>query len=306
MNRVAIFAHYDRDAVIDAYVLYYLRGLRAIASRVLFVSDSPLPPVEIAKLDGLAELVWAGRHGEYDFGSWKRGIAHLGAAVDNCDELVLANDSCYAPVFPFAEAFDRMAAVACDGWSGTATGGDGTVTHLNSYFQVYRRPVLADPAFRDFWPAVIPQPSHDEVVRQYENRLSEMLTARGHRLGSLIAPDALPLVLHGDYVHRVDVLRAPWLKAQLFRDNPLRVPALGAALSAVDRHYPRALIDAHLRRMIGADDPPHYHFRLGTFRRRWHALHIVARTRRDRWWKLQVRLYGVRVFAFGLPLRARR
>jgi lipopolysaccharide biosynthesis protein len=306
MNRIAIFAHYDRDAVVDEYVLYYLRGLREVASRILFVSDSPLPSNEIVKLEGLAECVSASRHGEYDFGSWKRGLARLGAEIDRCDELVLANDSCYAPVFPFAEAFDRMATIDCDAWSGTATGDGDKVKHLNSYFSVYRRCVLADRAFRDFWPMVTPQPSHDEVVRQYENRLSEILAERGYRLRSLVPPNPLPLVLHGDYVRRLAALRAPWLKVQLFRDNPLRVPSLGAALPEIDGHYPRALIDAHLRRIIGTDDPPHYHFRLGTFRRRWRKLHVVGRTRRDRWWKVQVRLYGVRVLAFGLPLRPRR
>lgn len=310
MNRIAIFAHYDRDVIIDDYVLYFLRGLRTVASRILFVSDTPLAPEQTAALDGLAELVWAGRHGEYDFGSWKRGIAHLGDRLADYDELILANDSCYAPVFPFGEAFARMAEVDCDAWSGTATGdAAGRVKHLNSYFLVFRRRVLSDPEFRAFWPAVAPKPSGTDVVEQYENRLSEMLISRGYRLRSLIPPDLVPVILHGDYVHSMTAHRAPWLKVKLFRDNPLRVPRLGLALAKLDPYYPRRLIDAHMRRIIGTDDPPHYHFRLGTVRWRWRdgrAIQLVTRVRNDRWWKMQIQLFGVRIFAFGLPLRPRR
>jgi lipopolysaccharide biosynthesis protein len=306
MNRIAIFAHYDRDAVIDEYVVYYLRGLREVAARILFVSDAPLARSEAAKLAGLAELVSATRHGEYDFGSWKRGIAHLGPELSGFDELILANDSCYAPVIPFQVVFARMAAIECDAWSGTATGDKGQVRHLNSYFLVFRRRILADPAFKDFWPGVTAQPTSQEVVMQYENRLSEMLAGRGYRLCSFAPPDRLPVVLLGNAVRCLSGYRLPWLKVKLFRDNPLHVAELGAALPKIDRYYPRRLIDAHQCRLIGTADPAHYHFRLGPFRRRWRFLAVVGRTRRDRWWKIQIRVFGIRVFGMALPLRRRQ
>ncbi len=305
MNRIAIFAHYDRDAVIDDYVLYYLRGLKEVVARLLFVSDAPLARPETGKLEGLAELVSAAPHGEYDFGSWKRGIGFLGSQLCQCDELVLANDSCYAPVVPFQVVFARMAESECDAWSGTATGDKGQVRHLNSYFLVFRRRILVDPAFTAFWRGVTSQPTSEEVVTHYENRLSEMLAGRGYRLGSFAAPDRLPLVLLGDAVKGLPGDRLPWLKVKLFRDNPLHVAELGAALPAIDRDYPRRLIDAHQRRLIGTADPAHYHYRLGPFRRRWRFLAVMARTRRHRWWKLQIQLFGIRVFAMALPLRRR-
>jgi hypothetical protein len=306
MNRIAIFAHYDHDAVIDEYVLYYLRGLKEVATRLLLVSDAPLARSETGKLEGLAELVSAAPHGEYDFGSWKRGIAYLGSQFFRCDELILANDSCYAPVVPFQVVFARMAEIECDAWSGTATGDNGQVRHLNSYFLVFRRRILADPAFNVFWRDVTPQPTSEEVVIQYENRLSEMLAGRGYRLSSFAAPDRLPVVLLGDALKGPPGYRLPWLKVKLFRDNPLHVAELGAALPEIDRSYPRRLIDAHQRRLRGTADPGHYHFRLGPFRRRWRFLAVIARTRRDRWWKMQIRLFGIRVFGMALPLRRRQ
>jgi lipopolysaccharide biosynthesis protein len=121
MKRIALFAHYDRDGIVDDYVIYYLRGLAPVADRILFVSDCELSAGEAAKLEGLAELVFAGRHGEYDFGSWKRGLAHLNYDLAGWDELILANDSCYAPVYPF-EDFEKMKDVSCDFWGPTGNG----------------------------------------------------------------------------------------------------------------------------------------------------------------------------------------
>ena len=33
MKRIALFAHYDRDGIIDDYVIYYLRGLTRVAEK---------------------------------------------------------------------------------------------------------------------------------------------------------------------------------------------------------------------------------------------------------------------------------
>lgn len=53
-----------------------------------------------------------GRHGEYDFGSYKRGEAWARQAgwLDEVDDLILCNDSCFGPVGSFAPMFERMEA----------------------------------------------------------------------------------------------------------------------------------------------------------------------------------------------------
>ncbi len=310
MNRLAIFAHFDPDAILDDYVLRYLRGLRTVAARVVFVTDGDLPTSETAKLDGVAELLRTGRHGEYDFGSWKRGIAHLGGALTGCDELILANDSCYAPIFAFGEAFARMTDVPCDVWGVTGYRDREGLKFINSYFLVFRRTVLSDPRFAEFWMGIAPRGNKQDVVADYEMGLSRMLLASGYRLGTLVPSDMIDLPVHGDYVRRLMTeYRSPCLKVSLFRDNPTRVPRLGETLADIDRFYPRRLIDAHQRRITKRDDPPHYHFRLGAFRWSWRGgplLRVFGRTRRDRWWKLYVQVLGVTVFAFVLPLARRQ
>ena len=72
-----VFAHYDKYNSIQEYVLYYLKELRKVADTIIFVSDSNLPESEISKVQPLVKLVIATPHGEYDFGSYKRGFSHI-------------------------------------------------------------------------------------------------------------------------------------------------------------------------------------------------------------------------------------
>ena len=38
MKRAAVFAHYDKDKIIDDYVIYYLKSLKEIFDNIVFVS----------------------------------------------------------------------------------------------------------------------------------------------------------------------------------------------------------------------------------------------------------------------------
>ena len=72
-NRCAVFAHYDAHNLVDDYVLHYLNELSEVVERIVFVSDCDLPPEELIKVATITNLQISGRHGEYDFGSYKRG-----------------------------------------------------------------------------------------------------------------------------------------------------------------------------------------------------------------------------------------
>ena len=313
MKRIALFAHYDRDGLIDDYVIYYLRGLKAVADRILFVSDCELSAAEAAKLEGLAELVFAERHGEYDFGSWKRGLAHLNYDLAAWDELILANNSCYAPVYPFEDVFERMSFVSCDFWSPSNNQIKGIFDHLSSYFLVFRRSILQDENFLSFWKQIGPQPSPDAVIAKYERGLSMLLCEKGYSYGSLLPPTAIASFLKADFIENFLLkYRSSWLKVRLLRDNPLRAVRLDSALSKIGDLYPRALIDAHMMRMLGTASPRHYRFLLtGSYELEFGPLTLKSKVKRNKKrpqallrWKLYLKLFRIPIFAFTWPLKA--
>ena len=74
MKRAAVFASFSKREKVENYVLTYLSELRRVAETVIFVADNALPPAELEKLSGLADFAQTEPHGEYDFGSYKRGL----------------------------------------------------------------------------------------------------------------------------------------------------------------------------------------------------------------------------------------
>lgn len=312
MKRIALFAHYDCDGLIDDYVIYYLRGLSRVADRVLFVSDSELIEGEAAKLEGYADLVFAGRHGEYDFGSWKRGLEFLNYDLCGFDELIIANDSCYAPIYPFEQVFERMQAEVCDFWSPSANTIKKRFDHMSSYFLVFRRPVLDDEAFLSFWKQIEPQPNAAAVIEKYERGLSRFLAGRGYTYGSLLPMAEIGSFLRTNYVHEgLHSYRSSWLKVRLLRDNPQRAIKLGDAVARIERLYPRALIDAHIMRLLGTTVPAHYNYRfIGSYERAFGPFRVTSRIKLNKKnpeaasiWKLYLKLFHVPFFMFFWPVR---
>ena len=116
VRRVCLFAGYDRDGIVDDYVVAYVRELSRFAD-VYYLADSPMEQSELDKLAGITLGAWAVRHGAYDFGSWSMLARDLVGwdVIDGYDELLLVNDSCYL-LRPLDEVFAEMDATACDWW----------------------------------------------------------------------------------------------------------------------------------------------------------------------------------------------
>ena len=95
MKRLCVFAHWDKDNIIDDYVIYYLKALKQVVSTLVFVSDCDLPSEELEKLDGIADYKLAQKHNEYDFGSYKRGYQYLieHNILQKDDNLLFMNDA---------------------------------------------------------------------------------------------------------------------------------------------------------------------------------------------------------------------
>jgi glycosyltransferase involved in cell wall biosynthesis/lipopolysaccharide biosynthesis protein len=185
-RRVAIFASYSVDGVLPPQVKPYLEGLRPLVERIVVVCDNDLAPDHRAHLSGLADHVITGRHGEYDFGSYKRGEAWARQAgwLDEADDLILCNDSCFGPVGSFAPMFERMDARHLDFWG--ATDSREFHLHLQSFFVVLNWHVFQSPTFRNFIQGVTKQPNVQQVIMKYQVGLTKTLAGAGYSWGAMV------------------------------------------------------------------------------------------------------------------------
>jgi hypothetical protein len=194
-RRGAVFASYSGDGTIHPYVVHYLEGLRKICDNIVFVTDSPLYPQEQRKLQGLVSCMIVSRHGEYDFGSYKRGWDWLRAhdGLRDVDELIFCNDSCYGPFRPLRDAFGSMARSKPDFWGMTAFHMGGkrpgqTRYHLQSFFLVFQANVFTSNVFHTFMQQIrkLPEPVRENVIATFEFSLTERLEDAGFRWDSLV------------------------------------------------------------------------------------------------------------------------
>jgi len=186
MKRIAIFASFSSKGIIEDYVIYYLNGLRKVCDGIIFITDNPLIEKEIDKIKDLVIYINASRHGEYDFGSYKKGYYYLKQkkVLANIDELVFCNDSCYAPVYPFVRMFKKMSSKKVDFWGICAN--DMFKYHLQSYFLVFHKKVVNSSAFKKFMELIKKENNRRDVILNYEVKLTEILQENGFSQESYI------------------------------------------------------------------------------------------------------------------------
>ena len=179
MKRITIFAHFDKQNIIDDYVIDYLKELRKY-SEIIFVSDGDLKEIETEKIKDLCFDYICKKHEEYDFGSYKRGFklikSKYSKKLQEIDELLFVNDSCYL-IGSFGNIFaDMEKKLDCDYW-GLTDHDNGNIQeyHIQSYFLVFRKRVFLDMAFENFMCRVKKLQSKDEILCYYEIGLSKLL-----------------------------------------------------------------------------------------------------------------------------------
>ena len=76
-KNTAIYAGYSEDGTISDYVITYLKKLKEIAPNIVFVTDNQMSKRDLNKIRPYVNHIIAYRHGEYDWGSFKRGYNWL-------------------------------------------------------------------------------------------------------------------------------------------------------------------------------------------------------------------------------------
>lgn len=227
MKRAVIFAHYDFQNIIDDYVIYYLKQLKYITNKIVFVSDNNLSQTETDKLSDIADVVIAMRHEEYDFGSYKYGYKALRNELADFDELILCNDSCFGPFWDLSSYFEKMQPFNYDMWGMIGQ------TFVQSFFLVLKKRVFLSNYFQEFMNGICHQQNKTDVVEKYEKGLTNLILAHKGTTGCLWqfgkkikikAP--LPVEIRRD---RLGKLLDSYLCADVYTDN---------AMSLIEEDFP--------------------------------------------------------------------
>ena len=181
MNSFAIFVIYDPKDMVHDYVLYILRKLRLYVSKLIVVHNTELQ--EISKLEYVDEVINRNNKG-FDAVAYAEAILKYRDEIEKCDELIMANDTFYGPLDSFDAMFADMKNAPCDYWGITEYPG-GSVdnadipAHIQSYFLVFRKKIIRNNVFYEFWEKYNEYRSIRDVIINFEVGLNQYLAKKG-------------------------------------------------------------------------------------------------------------------------------
>lgn len=175
-KQCSIFASYSSSGIIEEYVIYYLKELRKLSDYIIFIADNDIKDKrEFEKIKELVDFASFGRHGQYDFGSWKIGYEYLtiNNLLDKFDNFLLVNDSCYGPVFSLKDIYETMNKKNVDFW-GLCDSYDLT-HHIQSFFINCSKKVFNSETVKMFFYSLPQKMEFWEAVTNGELRFTYLL-----------------------------------------------------------------------------------------------------------------------------------
>lgn len=180
MKRAILLAHYDRDGIIDPYVIAAADAYRRFADTLALISVSiRVLPTE---LHGVVDHFVPRDNVGYDFGSWRAGLEAIGALSD-FDEIICVNDSVYGPLFDLAPAITSPRHREADFWGMTISA--QVRPHVQSWFFAMRPPVIQSETFRQFWADSAGDLPKDDIIAQREIGFSAALCDAGYHIAAV-------------------------------------------------------------------------------------------------------------------------
>ena len=228
-RRLAMLTFWEKQGRVGEYVCQYLSGIKKVAERVLVIVNGSISEAGKHQLKAMGIELLIRENKGLDFSAWKAGIDYLGYdCLNEYEELILTNCSCYGPVGGFEKSVEEMTVNACDFWGYTLHNEDRNTLivqgnpdsyvreHLQSYFLVFKRSVITSKAFRKWWEELTESLSFRDEVNRHENRFTEYLANSGFHYESYYRNNACM----GDpcFENVVELLQAgvPVFKRKLF------------------------------------------------------------------------------------------
>lgn len=189
---ICVFSHFDKDNLVDDYVLYYIKNLFESDCNVIFVTTSIISHHEQEKLFPYCDKIIIRENIGYDFSSYKIGIESVDD-INQYEKLIIANDSCYGPLYPLKEILSYGDEMRLDMW-GVATSRE-FFYHIQSYFLVFNQAMFKSPSFKNFWKSVHIVTLRENIVFKYEIGASQYFLKKGFKLGAFCDCDDIKTYL---------------------------------------------------------------------------------------------------------------
>ncbi len=178
-KRLFLVAGYDAHGVIDTSLIHLVKSMSEFGD-VIFVMDSDADASQLKKIKPYTIYAAATRHGEYDFGSYKRAYQYArdNDLLKNYELLYLVNDSVYGPLYDMTDVLKKLESFDTDAF-GLVKKLSPKRQYIQSWFIGCRRNVFLSEWFDKFMTSVKKEKSKGAITYLYEYGFSRALTENG-------------------------------------------------------------------------------------------------------------------------------
>lgn len=236
-KRVCILQVYGEYGI-EKYVYHLASELRRIVKDLIIVSNGAIAESERKKLRTITENVYERSDEGFDCGAFKDVLESYltWGRIEAYEELILVNDSCYGPIYPLEEMFEKMDRNRkdLDFWAVTKQEAfrrspyweDEIPYHIQPYFTVIRERLLHSLDFKAFWSSMIIPKGYFEAVDNFELRFASYFCGKGYSCGAYIdnsefcqtREERMAYIFFNTY-KLVSKYRCPLIKRKAFRNS---------------------------------------------------------------------------------------
>ncbi|WP_019552562.1 rhamnan synthesis F family protein [Propionispira raffinosivorans] len=198
-KRIAIFQMYDKDGIIDNYIIYLLKEIRTVANRLVVVCNGEIKPEYIERIKIYTDDIYMRGDLGGDAGAYKEALNQFIGwnNIYGYDELILSNDTYYGPFEKFKKIFgDMQSRSELDFWGITKMSETDNVDfgyipkHLQAYFVVVRKRLLHSSIFKGFWERDIGKSNiYKDAVSNFEHAFTVEFEKAGYQWNAYVNMD---------------------------------------------------------------------------------------------------------------------
>lgn len=231
MKRIAFYLFYDKDGIVDNYIVKKISALNEFVDRVVFISNSQLTRESKNKISHVVTDIIERENIGFDVWGYKEGLEFINDELDNFDEALFLNYTFFAPIFPFSELFNWSERDDIDFWGITdhkevnpnPFTGTGTLPrHIQSHFIAVKKSLFGTEEFKRYWSHMPMIESYQDSILQHESKFTDYFSKLGFKYDVYCNSENYS----SDYPAFIDINetlknRCPILKRRPFFHDPL-------------------------------------------------------------------------------------
>ncbi len=198
-DRVILYVIYERDGILDEWYENLFNEFKRHSSNLICVVNGTLNVHSSDILDKYFNKVLHRENKGYDVSAYKEGILYLYNAKLLDKELIMCNNSFFAPIYPFDDMLNTMMDKEYDFWGITSIDEhDNIPFHIQSYFYLFKENVVTSKEFISFFQNMKEIKNYQDAVESVELKLTNYLINYGYKAGSYMDEK-----INGSYSHDV-------------------------------------------------------------------------------------------------------